>query len=125
MVLHLPHAEGDFGVTFNDVTKDATFYTTTWHFVAWLGTSSQERQTLWIPKDDLQDSSSWPSSPLVLLRDIHNNLLANYDCQDTTPPQSQTGTGSRVGRIILDWSLSLLLVCFTSLVDNYLVTEVH
>ena len=26
---------------------------------------------------------------------------------------------------LLDWSLSLLLVCFTSLVDNYLVAEVH
>jgi hypothetical protein len=29
MVLHLPHAEGGFGVTFNDVTKDAAFYTST------------------------------------------------------------------------------------------------
>ena len=37
MVLHLPHAEGGFGVTFNDVTKDAAFYTTTSRFVAWLG----------------------------------------------------------------------------------------
>jgi hypothetical protein len=25
MVLHLPHAEGGFGVTFNDVTKDTVF----------------------------------------------------------------------------------------------------
>ncbi len=37
MILHLPHAEGDFGVTFNDVTKDV----------------------------ELRDSSSWSSS-LVL-----------------------------------------------------------
>jgi hypothetical protein len=29
MVLHLSHSEGDFGVTFNDVTKDDVFYTTT------------------------------------------------------------------------------------------------
>ena len=29
MVLHLPHAEGGFGVTFNDFTKDSAFYTTT------------------------------------------------------------------------------------------------
>ncbi len=28
MVLHLTHAEGGFGVTFNDVTKDTSFYTT-------------------------------------------------------------------------------------------------
>ncbi len=33
MVLHLPHAEGGFGVTFNDDTKDAAFYTTTSRFV--------------------------------------------------------------------------------------------
>ena len=37
MVLHLPHAEGGFGVTFNDITKDAAFCTTTSRFVAWLG----------------------------------------------------------------------------------------
>jgi hypothetical protein len=29
MVLHLPHAERGFGVTFNDITKDAAFYTST------------------------------------------------------------------------------------------------
>jgi hypothetical protein len=34
MVLHLPHAEGGYGVTFNDVTKDAAFYTTTSRFVS-------------------------------------------------------------------------------------------
>jgi hypothetical protein len=26
MVLHLPHPEGGFGLTFNDVTKDDMFY---------------------------------------------------------------------------------------------------
>jgi hypothetical protein len=34
MVLHLSHAEGGFGVTFNDVTKDTVFYTTTSRFVS-------------------------------------------------------------------------------------------
>ena len=33
MVLHLTHPEGGFGVTFNDVTKDDVFYTTTSRFV--------------------------------------------------------------------------------------------
>jgi hypothetical protein len=37
MVLHLPHAEGGFGVPFNCVTKDAAFYTTTPRFVSWMG----------------------------------------------------------------------------------------
>jgi hypothetical protein len=87
MVLHLPHAEGGFGVTFNDVTKDAAFYTTKSRFVAWLGTFSQERQGLWFPKDDLQDSSSWSSPTLLLLRDIHSKLLTHYDlCSAAQPP---------------------------------------
>ncbi len=63
MVLHLPHPEGGFGVTFNDVTKDAACYTTTSGFVTWIGAFSQERQELWLPKDDLRDSSSWSSPP--------------------------------------------------------------
>jgi hypothetical protein len=82
MVLHLPHAEGGFGVTFNCVTKDAAFYATTSRFVAWISAFSQERQELWLPKDDLRDSSSWSSPPLVLLRDIHANLIAQYDCKE-------------------------------------------
>jgi hypothetical protein len=33
MCIHLPYTEGGLGVTFNDVTKDAAFYTTTSRFV--------------------------------------------------------------------------------------------
>jgi hypothetical protein len=53
---------------------------------------------LWLPKDDLQDSASWSSPPLVLLCDIHQDLLAHYDCKDAAPPPAQPGTGARVGR---------------------------
>jgi hypothetical protein len=48
IVLHLPHSEGGFGVTFNDVTKDAAFYSTTSCFVTWMGVFSQTRQELWL-----------------------------------------------------------------------------
>ena len=99
MVLHLPHAEVGFGVTCNDITKDAAFYTTTSCFVAWLGAFSQERQGLWLPQDDLQDSSSWSSSPLVLLRDIHSKLITHYECKEgCAPSQSQVHVGARGGR---------------------------
>ncbi len=97
MVLHLSHTEGDFGVTFNDVTKDAVFYTTTSRFVTWFGVFSQERQRLWLSKDDLKDPSTWSSPPLVLLHDIHDGLLGKYDCKDTVPPQSQSGARARIG----------------------------
>jgi hypothetical protein len=96
MVLHLPHAEGGFGVPLNCVTKDAAFYTTTSRFVSWMSAFSQERQELWLPKDDLWDSSSWLSPPLLLLRDIHSKLLTQYNCEEVCPPsQSLDNVGAR------------------------------
>jgi hypothetical protein len=98
MVLHLPHAEGGFGVPFNCVTKDAAFYTTTSRFVSWIGAFSQARQELWLPKDDLRDSSSWSSPPLVLLRDIHGTLISQYDCKEvcaTSQSQGNVGASAR------------------------------
>ena len=76
---------------FNCVTKDAAFYSTTSRFVSFLGTFSQERQRLWLPADDLQDSSSWKSSPLVLLRDIHAALISKYDCKEVCAPSQSQG----------------------------------
>jgi hypothetical protein len=97
-VLHLTHTEGGFGVTFNDVTKDSSFYTTTSRFVSCLGTFSQERQDLWLPKDDRKDPSSWSSSPFLLLRDIHSKLLAEYNCKEgCSPSQTQAHVGSNDG----------------------------
>jgi hypothetical protein len=81
---------------FKCVTKDDAFYTTTSRFVSWMGAFSQTRQELWLPKDDLRDSSSWSSSPLMLLRDIHSNLIDQYDCKEVCAPSpSQVNTGAR------------------------------
>jgi hypothetical protein len=52
---------------------------------------SQDRQ---VPQDDLADSSS-SSPPLVHLRAIHATLVADYDCKDSAPQQSQPGAGTR------------------------------
>ena len=50
---------------------------------------------MWLPEDDLRDSSSWSSSPLLLLRDIHSNLLTQYDCKEVcAPSQSQVNVGA-------------------------------
>jgi hypothetical protein len=63
--------------------------------VVWFGTFSQERQWLWFPKDDLRDSSSWSSTPLLLLRDIHVKLLTQYDWKEVcVPSQSQVNVGA-------------------------------
>ena len=44
-----------------------------------------------MPKDDLRDSSSWSSPPLVLLRDIHSKLLTQYDCKEVCAPSQSQG----------------------------------
>jgi hypothetical protein len=50
-----------------------------------------------IPTCENLSASSWSSPPLVLLRDIHNGLIANCDCKDTATPESQPGARVRVG----------------------------
>ena len=46
-------------------------------------------------KDDLRDSSSWSSAPLMLFRDIHSKLITQYDCKEVcAPSQSQVNTGA-------------------------------
>jgi hypothetical protein len=80
-------------------TEDAAFYTATSRFLAWLGTFPQERQELCLPKDDLRDSSSWSSPPLMLLRDIHSKLIDQYDCKEVcapSPSQVNAGAGTRL-----------------------------
>ena len=50
---------------------------------------------MWFPKDDLRDSSSWSSPPLMLLRDIHSKLITPYDCKEVcAPSQSQINVGA-------------------------------
>jgi hypothetical protein len=99
MVLHLPHAEEGFGVPFNCVTKDSSFYTSTSRFVVWLGAFPQVRQELWLSQDNLRDSSSLSSPPLILLRDIHSKLLDQYGCKEEVyeQSQSQVNVGSGAG----------------------------
>ena len=66
--------------------------------MVWFGAFSQERQAVWLPKDDLRDSSSWSSPPLLLLRDIHYKFLTQYDYKEvcvSSQSQVNVGTGAR------------------------------
>ncbi len=86
-------------MTFNDVTKDDVFYTTTSRFVTWFADFSQARQEFWLSKDDLRDSSSWSSPPFMFLRDIHSKFIDQYDCKEVcvpSPSQVNTGAGARL-----------------------------
>jgi hypothetical protein len=59
----------------------------------------KQSQELWLPKDDLRDSSSWSSPPLILLRDIHSKLIDQYDWKEVcvpSPSQVNVGAGTRL-----------------------------
>ncbi len=95
MVLHLPHAHGGFGVQSNQITRHAAFYTTTARFVAWMGRFSPALQRAWIPTARLDDSSTWVSPPLSMLKEIHHRLLADYNCEEDTQQSSQAAADSQ------------------------------
>ena len=83
---------------------------------------------MWLPKDDLKDSSSWSSTPQVLLRDIHNELLAKYEWKDSVSPQAQPGERSRSvcdsqGGVSQEQSSPLLLPQLDRLYDSNLWGE--
>ena len=66
--------------------------------MTWLGAFSQERQILWLPKEDLKDPSTWSSPPLVLLHDIHDGLLDNWGGTVSPSLSRDSGTRTRVVR---------------------------
>jgi hypothetical protein len=66
--------------------------------VLWLGLVSLPRSDrVSGSQDDLKDSSSWCSPPLVLLRDIQNDILSNYDYKDSSHAPVQPGVSPRPG----------------------------
>ena len=68
--------------------------------VLWLGLmlSPRTARACGCPRMTSRTPASWSSPLLVILRDIHSQLLANYDCKDSTPPKSQTGARARGDR---------------------------
>jgi hypothetical protein len=64
--------------------------------VSWSGAFSQERQVLWLSQDDLKDPSSWSSSPLLFLRDIHSKFLFDYNSKESSS-QSEFDVGGSGG----------------------------
>ena len=86
MANHLPHDHGGFGITSNVISRKAALYTATARFIAFVGTLPLANQSTW-PPDNLGDPSTWTSPPLLAMRSIHEELIANYDC--TQPCQEE------------------------------------
>jgi hypothetical protein len=56
---------------------------------------------------------------LVFSTDVHTPILKEYSLYNFVCCEVRRDLAHN----LLDWSLSLLLACFTSLVDNYQVSE--
>ena len=53
-----------------------------------MGTLPLANQSTWLP-DNLGDPSTWTSPPLLAMRSIHEELIANYDCTEDQPSAQQ------------------------------------
>ena len=96
MHLHESHDEGGFGVPNNTITRHAAAYTTNARFVAFLGTFACPSQQVWLPGNDLQDPATWIAPPLCKLKQMHEDLLQQYDCTDQAAgaqPATPSGAG--------------------------------
>jgi hypothetical protein len=91
MVIHLPHDHGGFGITSNVISRKDALYTATARFTAFMGTLPLANQSNWLP-DNLTDSSTLTSPPLLAMRSIHEEPLANYDCTEDQPSSQQGGS---------------------------------
>jgi hypothetical protein len=91
MVIHLPHDHGGFGITSNVISCKAALYTATARFIAFVGTLPLPNQSTWLA-DTLTNPSTLTSPPLLAMRSIHEELLANYDCTEDQPSAQHGGS---------------------------------
>jgi hypothetical protein len=81
LVINLPHDHGGFGIISNVIAKlHSTQHASSLSCLA--------NQSTWLP-DNLGDPSTWTSPPLLAMRSIHEELIANYDCTEDQPSAQQ------------------------------------
>ena len=83
VIVELPHHKGGLGITPLPAGM-AAFYSATAHLVSWLG--SLPHASEWVAGQNLADPTSWNSSALQTLKQLHGNLLTHYNCTELAPP---------------------------------------
>jgi len=106
MVLHLPHAEGGFGVTCNNITKDAAFYIILLLHVLWLGLVLSPRSVRACgcptmifrtpphghrPRSYSSATSTMGFWPTTIARTVHERDRLGRSSQDGDSQQQQAG----------------------------------
>ena len=76
VIVELPHHKGGLGITPLPAGM-AAFYSATAHLVSWLG--SLPHACEWVAGQNLADPTSWNSSALQTLKQLHDNLLTQRE----------------------------------------------
>lgn len=83
--IQLPHHLGGLGLTPQQASGIAAFYSAAARFVAWLPTLPHATHWLRAPHD-LAAPSTWTAQNLIALRDTHARLVQEYKCVEGAPP---------------------------------------
>ena len=88
VIVELPHHKGGLGITPLPASGMAAFYSATtlshFHLVSCLG--SLPHASEWVAGQNLADPTTWISSALQTLKQLHGNLLTHYNCTEWAPP---------------------------------------
>jgi hypothetical protein len=80
VIVELPHHKGGLGITPLPASGMAAFYSATAHLVSWLG--SLPHASEWVAGQNLADPTTWNSSALQTLKQLHGNLPTHYNCTE-------------------------------------------
>jgi hypothetical protein len=84
VIVVLPQHKGGLGITTLPASGMAAFYSATSHLLSWLG--SLPHASEWVAGQNLADPTTWNSSALHTLKQLHSNLLTHYNCTEWAPP---------------------------------------
>ena len=79
VIVELPHHKGGLGITPLPAGM-AAFYSATAHLVSWL--ASLPHASEWGACQNLADPTSWNTSAIQTLKQLHGNLLTHYNCTE-------------------------------------------
>ena len=86
-IVQSPHHLGGLGFTPNSAAGIAAFYTSTAHFVQWMG--SLENSEFWMGRQLMSQPDTWKADDLLTLVDIHSLLIDKYRCIEGPAPDDE------------------------------------
>jgi len=93
VIVELPHHKGGLGSTPLPASGMSAFYSATAHLVSWL--RSLPHASEWVAGQNLADPTTWNSSALQTLKQLHGKLLTHYNCTEWAQPLADDAPARR------------------------------